>query len=150
MKDYFIGINISALIVQSICTFYIYSFILGGGLNDMYTHKGYVFLLLIGLLLYFIPSFIATKMNKKYCLQIFLLNLFLGFTFIGWLASLIWATIKTQSNEDYSKLMTYIIQIVCFLSFIGFCITDYHLFNYDVVKAKDNALMQFLLDSAKY
>lgn len=40
---------------------------------------------------YFLPSFIAIVRKKKNVLPIFLLNLFFGMTFIGWLGAFIWA-----------------------------------------------------------
>lgn len=149
MQKYFLHCNIISILIQSICFYCLYSFFLGGGLNDMYTHKSYIFLVFISLLLYFIPTFIASKINKKYFLQIFLLNLFLSFTFIGWLASLIWATIKIDSSEDYSKIVTIILQISCFIAFAAFCISDYQIYNYDTVNAKNDALMQILLENTK-
>jgi Superinfection immunity protein len=38
---------------------------------------------------YFIPSFVGFK--KRNFSAIFVLNLFLGWTFIGWIVALIWA-----------------------------------------------------------
>ena len=43
-------------------------------------------------LLYFLPCFISEK--KSFNPQIFLLNFFLGWTFIGWVIALIWAVKK--------------------------------------------------------
>lgn len=48
--------------------------------------------LLIILGMYFLPVIIGRK--KKNVLAIFILNLFLGWTFIGWVVALIWATTK--------------------------------------------------------
>ena len=45
--------------------------------------------LLIPLLLYFLPALLAR--NKSDFASIFLLNLFLGWTFIGWVIALVWA-----------------------------------------------------------
>ena len=149
MSKKFIIYNIILILIQSILFFVIYSTFIGSGLNDMYTHKWYVFFILIGLILYFIPTFISSVINKKYFLQIFLLNSFLGFTFIGWIASLIWATFKTDTIENYTKIITIILQIICMLSFLSFCITDYKLYNYDTVTQKENALMQYLIEKAK-
>lgn len=148
MQKYFIHINIVFLLLQSFCFFFIYSYFYCHGLDDIYTHKGYVFIVLIGILLYFLPTFISSKMNKKYFLQIFLLNLFLGFTFLGWLGALIWATFKTENNENYNKISTIILQIISAICFTAFCITDFNLYNYDTVKQKNNAAMQILLDYA--
>lgn len=43
---------------------------------------------------YFLPASIAFLRNHKNKLAIFLLNLLLGWTFLGWVASLIWAVMK--------------------------------------------------------
>ncbi|PIP19795.1 MAG: hypothetical protein COX41_01060 [Candidatus Omnitrophica bacterium CG23_combo_of_CG06-09_8_20_14_all_41_10] len=53
-------------------------------------------LLLIVLIfaLYFLPTFIAFLRHHKNKLAIFLLNLFLGWTILGWVVSLVWSVIK--------------------------------------------------------
>jgi len=43
----------------------------------------------LGLLLYFVPAIIAH--NKRDFAAIFLVNLFLGWTVIGWIVALVWA-----------------------------------------------------------
>lgn len=45
--------------------------------------------LLVSLFLYFLPAFLAR--NKSNFTAILLVNLFLGWTFIGWIVALIWA-----------------------------------------------------------
>ena len=42
-------------------------------------------------LLYFLPSIIALARSKRDLLAIFLLNLLLGWSIIGWFVALIWA-----------------------------------------------------------
>lgn len=49
------------------------------------------FLLAIAFIVYFLPTFIASRRNHPNGTSIFLLDLFLGWTFIGWLAALIWS-----------------------------------------------------------
>ena len=44
-----------------------------------------------GLAIYFIPTMIAIGRHKRNTLAIFALNLFLGWSFIGWVAALIWS-----------------------------------------------------------
>ncbi len=44
-----------------------------------------------GFVMYFLPSIIALARSKRDILSIFLLNLFLGWTFIGWVVALVWA-----------------------------------------------------------
>ncbi len=44
--------------------------------------------------LYFLPFLIASLRQHKNILAIFLLNLTLGWTFLAWIAVLIWAVMK--------------------------------------------------------
>lgn len=50
------------------------------------------------LLFYFIPTLIARDNKKSNKDAIFALNLFLGWSFIGWIVALIWATTKDKPN----------------------------------------------------
>lgn len=45
----------------------------------------------LGTALYFLPSIIALARSKRDLLAIFLLNLFLGWSVIGWIVALVWA-----------------------------------------------------------
>jgi len=49
-----------------------------------------IFLLLI-MFLYFLPSLIAKSRGKINSGAIFVLNLFLGWTLIGWVCALVWS-----------------------------------------------------------
>jgi hypothetical protein len=44
-----------------------------------------------GFVMYFLPSIIALARNKRDTTAILLLNLFLGWTVIGWVVALVWA-----------------------------------------------------------
>jgi hypothetical protein len=44
-----------------------------------------------GFIFYFLPSIVALARSKRNTLSIFLLNLFLGWTLIGWVVALVWA-----------------------------------------------------------
>jgi hypothetical protein len=44
-----------------------------------------------GFVMYFLPTIIAMIRSKRDTLAIFLLNLFLGWTIIGWVVAVIWA-----------------------------------------------------------
>jgi hypothetical protein len=44
-----------------------------------------------GFLFYFLPSILALARNKRDTTAILVLNLFLGWTAIGWVIALIWA-----------------------------------------------------------
>jgi len=48
-----------------------------------------------GFVMYFLPAILALARNKRDTLSIFLLNLFLGWTLIGWVVALVWA-VKTD------------------------------------------------------
>ena len=43
---------------------------------------------------YFLPSFIAFSRDHKNKVAIFLLNLLLGWTVLGWVGSLVWSVIR--------------------------------------------------------
>lgn len=55
---------------------------------------------------YFLPTIIAFARKKDSAFGIFMLNFFLGWTFIGWIASLIWAL---SANSRYPTNTTVII-----------------------------------------
>ena len=43
---------------------------------------------------YFLPSFIAFSRDHKNKIAIFLLNLLLGWTVLGWVGSLVWSVMR--------------------------------------------------------
>lgn len=55
-------------------------------------------LLLLGGVIYFIPAIVAAVKRSERALAIFLLNLFLGWTFLGWVGALVWAAAE-KSNR---------------------------------------------------
>ena len=56
-------------------------------------------ILLIGLPVYVLPTIIAAVRKTKNLVAIILLNLLAGWTFIGWVASLVWAIVDTKRPE---------------------------------------------------
>ena len=52
-------------------------------------------LILLGLAVYFLPTIVAIMTGKQNTLAIFILNLFLGWTLVGWVIALVWACTKT-------------------------------------------------------
>lgn len=50
--------------------------------------------IILGAAFYFLPSLLANGSKKKNTASIFVLNLFLGWTLIGWVIALIWAVKK--------------------------------------------------------
>jgi T4 superinfection immunity protein len=45
-----------------------------------------------GFVIYFLPTIVALVRHKRNTLPVFLLNLFLGWTLIGWIIALVWAS----------------------------------------------------------
>jgi Superinfection immunity protein len=46
---------------------------------------------ILGLAFYFLPSIIAFSRRHRNSVAIFVLNLFLGWTLVGWVVSLVWS-----------------------------------------------------------
>ena len=57
---------------------------------------GTIFLLLIFGIVYFLPTINAIQSKKANATGIFIVNLFLGWTLIGWVVALVWAVIKDK------------------------------------------------------
>jgi hypothetical protein len=50
--------------------------------------------LLILMVIYFFPTAVAYSHNRKNKVAILVLNIFLGWTFFGWVGALVWAYMK--------------------------------------------------------
>jgi hypothetical protein len=62
--------------------------------SSFYSHSGGIFALaglIFSLLVYFIPSIIAIKRKHNNSVSILILNIFLGWTFLGWVLALVWS-----------------------------------------------------------
>lgn len=55
-------------------------------------------LILLLLALYFIPTIVAASRNHPNGTPIAVLNIFLGWTFIGWVVALIWAVMAIEKR----------------------------------------------------
>ena len=53
----------------------------------------------IALGIYFIPSFVASDRGHHNTAAIVVLNLFLGWTFLGWVLALVWACTVVRPKE---------------------------------------------------
>lgn len=54
--------------------------------------------IIVGLFVYFIPTIIGLR--KRNAAAIFMLNLFLGWTFVGWVVALVWAfTVDSEQKS---------------------------------------------------
>lgn len=58
----------------------------------------------IGLPVYFIPTIIAAIRKTKNLTAIILLNLLAGWTFFGWIASLVWAIVDEKKPEPHETV----------------------------------------------
>ena len=59
--------------------------------------------LAFSLALLFLPTLIAKSRNHPNTLPIFLVNLFLGWTFLGWVVSLVWACTRPATPVLYES-----------------------------------------------
>jgi len=50
-----------------------------------------ILIILIGIAFYFLPTIVGYMRHKRNELAIFLLNLFAGWSLIGWIVALVWA-----------------------------------------------------------
>ncbi|MBR4624292.1 MAG: superinfection immunity protein [Alphaproteobacteria bacterium] len=60
-------------------------------------------LFLILAFVYFLPTIVAYSRNHTNALAILILNLFLGYTLIGWVVALIWAVYKKENIKPNKR-----------------------------------------------
>jgi len=58
-----------------------------------------ILILCFGLVIYFIPTIIASCNKCENFSAIFALNLFLGWTFIGWTIALVWSFVNNEKKD---------------------------------------------------
>lgn len=63
-----------------------------------------LFGLIFGLVLLFLPTVVARSRNHPNTSAIFFVNLFFGWTFIGWVVSLLWAFARTSRPVFYAPV----------------------------------------------
>ncbi|MDQ5920466.1 MAG: hypothetical protein QG673_522 [Pseudomonadota bacterium] len=78
-----------------------------------------IFICIVGWFLYFIPSIVANDRRHNNKLSIFVLNLFLGWSFIGWVVALVWACSNNANKNDKLGKLGYFIFFIPFL--LGIC-----------------------------
>lgn len=57
-------------------------------------------LLIISIGLYFLPSIVAKQRNHHNATSIILLNIFLGWTLLGWVIALVWSASALRKNVE--------------------------------------------------
>lgn len=60
-------------------------------------------LLFLLLFVYFLPAVVANSRGHANATAIFVLNLFLGWTLIGWVLSLVWALVNRTERVVYVR-----------------------------------------------
>jgi Superinfection immunity protein len=55
-------------------------------------------LLTVAFAVYFLPALVAWHRRHQHTMAIFVTNLFLGWTFIGWVVALVWACMNTLKS----------------------------------------------------
>lgn len=78
----------------------------------------FISICILVLVLYFLPTFIAWKGKAAPAMIIFLLNLFLGWTVIGWLFALFMSLINTTIKNVFGLLIG-IALLSCAIIFFG-------------------------------
>ncbi|HZP91356.1 MAG TPA: superinfection immunity protein [Burkholderiales bacterium] len=58
-----------------------------------------IFVVLVAVPLYFVPSIVAYARHHHNRLAILFLNIFLGWTFLGWVAALVWAGTYVMAEQ---------------------------------------------------
>lgn len=66
--------------------------------NDMNEEDIFVILICAMICVYFIPSLVAILKRHKNTCAVIVLNIFLGWTFFGWVIALVWACCNTKNN----------------------------------------------------
>jgi Superinfection immunity protein len=83
-----------------------------GSMNE--TSNGIVFLvfaILLGIFVYFIPVLTALRRGHRAATSIFVVNLFLGWTFVGWVICLAWAySPGVKPLEERGRIVQYLEQ----------------------------------------
>ena len=72
------------------------SVVVGGA----YDNNALIFATMIALALYLLPALIAYQRAHHQRLAVFIVNLLLGWSVLGWIAALIWACTATRQSHD--------------------------------------------------
>ena len=61
---------------------------------------GIVTISIVAIIVYLIPTYIATQRKHPNVLPIAIINIFLGWTYIGWVITLAWSCYKIEGIKD--------------------------------------------------
>ncbi len=62
-----------------------------------------IIVVVIAAVIYFLPSFIALRRRYHNATAILVLNIFLGWTFLGWVAALVWASTEPRPRGEWRR-----------------------------------------------
>lgn len=65
---------------------------LGFNFNTLLIVDAFIVVYLVATVVYFFPTIVALSMGHKNVISLFTLNLCSGWTIVGWISSLVWAT----------------------------------------------------------
>ena len=57
-------------------------------------------IIVVGAVVYFVPTFVAYSNKRPNRAAIFVLNIFLGWTFVGWVIALVWAMMRSPEQTS--------------------------------------------------
>jgi hypothetical protein len=60
--------------------------------------SGQIVLLIVFAFIYFLPTYVAWMRFARGFWGVFVLNLFLGWTFVGWVVALAWAAVGSRDR----------------------------------------------------
>jgi Superinfection immunity protein len=66
--------------------------------------EGFLILTAISIAIYFAPAIVAKVRDHRNLLAIGMLNLFLGWTLVGWVAALVWACMNDTSTTKEQRV----------------------------------------------
>jgi len=73
----------------------------GAGLPPMATVAFTLIVVLIAFTFYMVPTIVAMLRDHPNMLAIFIVNLLLGWLFVGWIVAMVWSVTAIDKNKDY-------------------------------------------------
>ena len=68
------------------------------------TNFGALLVIMFAVVLYFLPALVAIDRAHRNAIAICVLNVLLGWTFLGWVAALVWAFTSDTGRANISRL----------------------------------------------
>jgi len=81
-------------------------------------------LIIFGQIIYFLPTIVACLRGHKNQLSIFVLNIFLGWTFIGWVIAIVWSVTYVDKHSKMSFFIKFLMWLEILLIILGFVVVS--------------------------